>query len=205
MSTTPTPQPPSPIQAVSRSQIRFVEVLGIFLALVGLIALIELYPRPTPSANLPTDSNDPLSSSRFTITNDGYVRLADVKAACYMWKLQYGGRFTVNMPGSFANIVSPPEKILQTSEGLTVPCTTRRPIESVYEPPTLIQADVAIAFYYRPWPIPFLRCHRLFRFVARFNDKGEIVGWDKQPAGVLEPDFEKFMKWRKSQPSLPQL
>jgi hypothetical protein len=206
MSTPTPPTPNQPTPPASQRQIRFVEGLALFLTALGLIALIELWPRPTPGASLPTNISDQLSSSRFTITNDGYLRLTDVKAACFMWKLQYGGRVTVNMPGSFSNIVSPPESILQTSEGLTVPCTAIAPFTYADNSvPILKEADLAIAFYYRPWPIPFLRCHRLFRFVARFNEKGEIVGWDKQPAKILEPDFEKFMEWRKTQSHLPQL
>jgi hypothetical protein len=198
----PLPEPQPPIQTVSRRQIRFVEGLALFLTALGLTALIELWPRPTPGASLPTDPNDQLSSSRFTVTNDGYMRLADAKAACFMWKVKYGGRVITNMQNNFSEIVSPPESILQTNEGLTVPCT----IPGEFTPNIVLkEADLAIAFYYRPWPIPFLRCHRLFRFVARFNEKGEIVGWDKQPAAILEPDFDKFMEWRNTMPMLPKM
>ena len=91
--------------------------------------------------------------------------------------------------------VSPPKETLRVSEGLTIPCLWR----SVFGKPgggaaSVTKADLAIAIYYRPWPITFLRLHRLFRFVARFNEKGEVVGWDKQPAEPLEKDFEDFMK-----------
>jgi hypothetical protein len=175
--------------------------------IVGLVTLIELSPRLTPGATLPTDRNDPLSSSRFTVTNDGYLPLTDVHAACFVWKAKFrtemGG--IINFNSSFSNIASPRENRLPISEGLTIPCMARSPIGTPSGPPHLTQADLALAVYYRPWPIWFLRCHHLYRFVARFGSNEEIVGWDKQPADVLTPDFDKFMEWRNTQPLLPKL
>ena len=203
MSTSPLPTPQQPIQGVSRRQVRFVEGLGILLTLISLIALIELYPRPTATASLPTDPNDQLSSSGFTITNDGYFQLADVRAACFLWKVQFDRNADVT--NSFSRIVSPSEGTLQTNEGLTVPCTTRNFIGVAHGPPRFTKADLAIVVYYRPYPFTFLRSHKLFRFVARVGNNGNVVAWDKQPSAILEPDFEKFMGiWRNS-PSLPQL
>lgn len=61
-------------------------------------------------------------------------------------------------------------------------------------PPWLIEPHLALVAYYGPWPLTFLRCHHFFRFVGRFDAKGNIVGWDKQPSHGVEPDFEKTKK-----------
>jgi hypothetical protein len=191
MSTSPLPTSQPPIQTVSRRQIHFVEGLGLFLTALGLISLIGLWPRPTPSASLPTNQNDQLSSSGFTITNDGYARLTDVKAVCFLWRVQLNQ--IAHIDNDLSRIVSPSEGTLQTSEGITVPCTARSPIGFASGPPRLTKADLAIAVYYRPWPITILRCHRLFRFVARIGSNGDVVAWDKQPSAILEQDFDKAM------------
>jgi hypothetical protein len=89
---------------------------------------------------------------------------------------------------------------LKTGETLTVPCAADALIHNGYTNQVfpLSRADIAIAFYYRPWPITFLRSHRLFRFVARLGPNGEILGWDKEPASILERDFDESMDGRRT-------
>jgi len=66
----------------------FLTTAGLVLTAVGLIALIELFPRLSASANSPTNPDDPLSSSKFSVANDGYVRVTDVMSACFLWKVR---------------------------------------------------------------------------------------------------------------------
>lgn len=120
-------------------------------------------------------------------------------AACFMWKVKYVGAGTADFGSSLSRIVTPPANVLQTEEPLTVPCTRGNLIGSADGPLVLKQADIAIVTYFRPWPFTFLRCHRLFRFVARFGDDGKFVAWDAEPSIELEPDFDRFVTgWEQS-------
>jgi hypothetical protein len=197
---TPPPNPPVPPTMFGtnssgcwRMVVRAWRALLIGSTIIGLLILLQLMPRLTPNASLPTDTVDELSSSRFTITNDGDMRVTDVKATCFMWRVQYGkGVITINS-GRYV-IVSPPQNTLSVSEGITVPCTQGAPIESTLGPQPVTQADIGIVIDYRPWPLVFLRSRRIFRFVARFDEKGNIVAWDKQPAYIMEKDFDNAIK-----------
>ena len=189
-------QPPSPIAAKSRTQ--FWTMLGLLLTAIGLVALIELFPRLSSTAASPTDPEDILGSSKFTVVNDGYLRVTDVMSVCFLWKVQ------IERPGasahfdsSLARIVEPPKTKLSPTEGYTIPCTTEgRPIVGTsppYAPLRVTQADLVIVSYYRAWPFTFYRDHRLFRFVAHVGKQGEIT-WEKQPAAILEPDYDNFIQ-----------
>src|SRR5882724_2084085 len=131
---------------------QFWKRIGSVLAIaVGLLTVIQFRPRPTPGATPPTGL-DELASSRFTITNEGYIKFTDVKAVCFLWDV----RFRMNpssLTNSLENIISPPESILETGETLTVPCTLANPIHHTSGVPfQLRKADLAIVVYYRPWP-----------------------------------------------------
>jgi hypothetical protein len=177
--------------------IGFVAMLGISLAvaglIVGLITWIELFPRLSPGADLGGDASSALDSSRFAITNDGYFRLTDVTAACFLWRVKIGPQ---KLNNNFVANIAPREGILKVSEAMTVPCSTPRHFQIVGPsgPMGLTQADLGIVIYYRPWPLTIWRLHRMFRFVARFDDKGKIIAWDRQPAGDMEADFEEAVK-----------
>src|SRR2546426_2586389 len=164
------PQSQPPIQTVSRRQIRFVEILGLFLATISLITLVELYPRPSVSSSPPFNLEN-LLSSRFTVTNDGYLDLNDVHAVCFVWKAQA----TLQIRNTVLQSVSPERGTLQPTQGLTVPCTGGFMLVNGQ----FSSADLAIVVSYRPWPFTFIRKRKFFRFVARFAN-GNIV-WDKQP------------------------
>jgi hypothetical protein len=185
----PPPKSPPTVPAASKRQAQIWTKLGIGIGLISLITLIELFPRLSASGSSPLDPNDQLSSSRFTVTNDGYVRLTDVMSACFLREVTEGN---VHFRGSMARIVQPPENKLGADESFTVPCTTERMIKST-TPLTITQADLAIAVYYRPWPLTFLRGHKLLRLVARTGKQGEVV-WDRQPAAPLEEDYDAFIR-----------
>jgi hypothetical protein len=153
--------------------------------------LIELFPRLSASANAPTDQGNQLGSSKFTVTNDGYLQVSDVMSACFLWRVGEGGFHFTN---SLARVVVPPESKLKPTEGYTVPCTGEHMFGT--SPPFALKiknADLAIVAYYRPWPFTFLRNHRLFRFVANVSRDGEVT-WEKQPAAALEKDFDNYIQ-----------
>jgi len=158
------------------------------------VALIELFPRLTPAATLSEKSpSDALESSRFTITNSGYFKVTDVSASCFLWNVRLG---RISIASSLAQTVSPPEKTLEPNDSMTVPCVTKQTSGPWSTP--LSQADIGIVAYYTPWPFTIWRRHRLFRFVARFDNSGDVIGWDPQPSSEMEPDFEKFTEYRKA-------
>ncbi len=165
--------------------------LGFFIAILGLIVW---WPRLSSSASPPLDLSNQLASSRFTVTNDGYLPVTDVMSACFLWELVEGG---LNATSSMARVVMPAENTLRPTEGYTVPCTSENMIAT--GPPfklDLKSADLAIVVYYRTWPFTFYRPHRLFRFVARVGRAGEVA-WDKQPTTEpLEQDYDKFIESR---------
>jgi len=167
-------------------------LLGLLLTALGLITLIELFPRLSSSASPPLDLSNQLASSRFTVTNDGYLKVTDVMSSCFLWKLVEGG---LTADSSVARVVAPPESTLRPTEGYTVPCTNEQMFGT--SAPfwlSLKSADVAIVVYYRAWPFTFYRTHRLFRFVARIGRNGDVV-WDKQPTTeALERDYEAYLQ-----------
>jgi hypothetical protein len=170
-----------------KKEVRLLEVLGIFLTALGLISLIGLRPRSSASATSPQTPNRPLTS-RFTITNDGYLKLTHVSALCYVWKSKsvYGGSADQNVFN-----IKPPSGILEPSESFTVPCQNA----PVLSPEA--QVDLAIIMSYRPWPFTFLHMQRFFRFVSRKTLDGTFV-WDKQPS---DPSLEKSFSTMKNNPT----
>ncbi len=191
-----TPQQPSPptVPIVSNSQTQVWTGLGLLLTVIGLITLIELFPRLSASATSPLDLGNQLASSRFAVTNDGYFQVTDVMSACFLWKVTEG---RLHVSSSMAQVVIPPENRLRPTESLTVPCVSENMFAT--NPPDILNlknADLAIAIYYRVWPFTFYRTHRLFRFVARIGRNGEVI-WDKQPSTeVLEQDYNQFINER---------
>lgn len=165
------------------------------ITILGLLSLIQLFPRLSAAAKSPTDPDDPLTSSKFTVTNDGYLKVTDVMSACFLWRVQMssGGSSKPNIQISdgLAEVVKPPEATLIPAEALTVPCTGQQFVgaSAPYVQPVIAQADLAIVIYYRAWPFTFYRDRRLFRFVANIGKHGEVT-WEKQPSSILEADFD---------------
>lgn len=186
-----------PTVAKAKNRGLLLTVLGLLLGAISTVTLVELVPRLSATASPPTNPSDPLSSSQFTVSNDGYLKVTDVMSACFMWKVEMGNGPipNVRMNDILARIVQPPENKLSPTEGFTVPCTGGRLVGSSppYMPPMLRRADLAIVVYYRAWPFTFYRDHRLFRFVANIGKNGEIT-WEKQPSDDLEPDYDAFIK-----------
>jgi hypothetical protein len=189
------PQPPLP--SGSKPQTQFWTKLGIAIGLISLVALIGLFPRLSASASPPTDLNDSLGSSKFTVSNDGYLKVTDVVSACFLWNVQMGGfpGPTVNLRSGVVKLARPNESQLEPAESYTIPCTHEG--KPMFDTPEhqgvkLAKADLAIVAYYRIWPFTFYRGHRLFRFVAHVGSHGEVT-WEKQPAAVLEPDFDNWL------------
>src|SRR5260370_41046274 len=77
------PRPrPKPANVSKRG--RALAMLSLLLTIIGLITLIELFPRLSASATPPLDLGNQLASSRFTVTNDGYLQVTDVMSACFL-------------------------------------------------------------------------------------------------------------------------
>lgn len=190
------PQQSPPTVAKSGRHGILLTAVGLVLTAIGLVALIELFPRLSVAASSPTDPDDQLTSSKFTVSNDGYLKVTNIMAACFMWKVELGpmGKPNAHIRDSLASLIQPPESMLRPTEGFTVPCTGSHFVGASppYIQPVINFADLAIVVYYRVWPFTFYRDHRLFRFVADVEKEKAIV-WEKQPAAILEPDFDKWI------------
>jgi hypothetical protein len=114
---------------------------------------------------------------------------------CFLWNVRFGDeeKRANQFKSLMSRIVVPPESILQTSEGITIQCSPDNFL-SVPASFRYFKADVAIAVYYRPWPLGIWRSHRLFRFVAHFDPAGNVVAWDRQPAVDLEKEFNSAVE-----------
>jgi hypothetical protein len=164
-------------------------ILGIATLVGGVVLLARLSATATSTTNL----DNVLGSTKFTITNDGYFKVTDVSASCFIWRVR-AGPFRID--DNLAKNVSPPNFELPPTEGFTVPCTptgvSLAGAEPPHDPIYLSEADVAIVVYYRTWPLIFYRTRRLFRFRASF-DQALQVNWGKQPAKPLESDFDALL------------
>jgi hypothetical protein len=150
------------------------------LTSLSLLSILSLIPRlsVTPSSS-PNYSN----RVRFTISNDGPLRTSDVRAGCFLWRVQFGNGDVD------ADYLSPwylePEE-LRSPDGWTIDCSLPGS--------NLVSIDLAIVVYYRPWPFTFLRFHKLFRFVGRPTSDLKGTIYDRQPSAPLENDFNELLK-----------
>src|SRR5580704_6791847 len=167
----------------------FLTILGLVLTVIGLVALVELFPRPSVSSSSPTVP-DLWLTSRFTVSNDGYLQLNDVHAVCFVWKAMTGegSRLT----NSASRVAYPADLTLPPGQAFTVPC--EGDVHLVNGP--YRSADLAIVVSYRPWPFTFIRQRKFFRFVARL-DTGNVI-WEKQPSSFLEHDFDSLLNSQSS-------
>ena len=110
--------------------------------------------------------------------------------------METGGKPNVFMTNNLARVVQPPESKLDPGEAFTVPCTANKLAGAPppYVSPAINHADLAIVVYYRAWPFTFYRPHKLFRFVASFGEGNKII-WEKQPAAIIEPGYDKFIQY----------
>ncbi len=160
-------------------------ILTILGLLIGAIGLVALYPRLSASPQAPFFEGDQVPS--FAITNDGYFRLTDIRAVCYMKKLE-GLGLTIN--NALTEIGSPAQNLLRPTETYTIPCATKRFIRAPAA--AISNIDLAIVVSYRPWPLPFSRIRKFFRFVAQ-ND-GTRLNWYKQAPENIDKDFDEALR-----------
>jgi hypothetical protein len=121
------------------------------------------------------------------VSNDGYLRVTDVKIACFISTLNLGGNiFNFVMSGTG----SPPQQVLAPTETYTVPCSPGRYISA---PTSAIRhIEIGVVAYYRPWPFTFLRSRKFFRFEGK-ND-GTKLNWFKQPPNEIDKQFDEAMR-----------
>lgn len=158
-------------------------IVGIVLTLIGLITLIELYPRLSAASQPPYDSRDLVPT--FAVTNDGYLPLSDVLFACYIWKTSFNTKHLALDDVS----ISPVGKVssFKPTDPITLPCKLKMTI-----PTKLVQSmDIGIIAQFRIWPTPF-RSIKVFRFIGT-ND-GEKIIWRKQPPNEMLPAIKHMME-----------
>jgi hypothetical protein len=161
----------------------YLTLLGLLLTAIGLIALIELFPRLSASA---TSQENPLTPV-FNISNDGYLKVSDVTSSCFIWRLATVQHTFVG--SSMSRFNSPPQKTLAPTESFPVPC------ELSFTGVAFRAVDLAIVVYYRPWPFIFLRLHKLMPFSARSSGQPTYPIWDKHPVTPeLEHDFNEWLR-----------
>jgi hypothetical protein len=176
---------------------KVLKIVGFLLGILGPVSWIQLTPRLSSNAASPTDLADVLGSSKFTVTNEGSLRVTDVYAACFFWHVRYGRGLppTADIDDFIYQIIQPAEERLDKLASFTIPCTIEGSPAFVTRPPfnmPVTKADLAIVTYYRAWPLTFIRPHSLFRFVAHF-DKNGAVTWEKQNYADLEHDFDVWV------------
>jgi hypothetical protein len=81
---------------------------------------------------------------------------------------------------------------LLPGERHTVPCETGLASLLFGRPEKIDRADLALVVYFRPWPFTLIPLRRLFRFVARRAENGQLI-WEPRASSDLQPDFDKFI------------
>lgn len=174
----------SPAQPPSGSKLKKIwqRFFAALVFLLTALALVELLPRISASAVPPFDANHPLAS-RWTVTNEGYLKITRTRAICFVWRVQA----VVTMQNSASNPSKPTGNVLSPGDSFTVPCSIPGMLSGPYH-----SADIAIIVFYHPWPFTFFHYRRFFRFVMRRETDGNIT-WDKQPTPPeLELDFDRL-------------
>ena len=153
--------------------------------MIGLVALIELSPRLSATQEPPFLSGDQIPS--VMITNDGYLKVTDVRVICFLFDVNIAGNsFGFMMAGNG----SPAQNILEPTVSYTVSCSPgtfiRAPTQAINH------VEAGIVTYYRPWPFTVLRSRKFFRFVAHNN--GTTLNWFKEPPNdTMEQRFAQFV------------
>ena len=156
-------------------------LLSLGLTIIGLVALLELFPRLSAT---PIPETDNQSFPYFTVKNDGYLKVTDVSSGCYLWHVApENGPLIIS---SMTQTTAPPEQKLVGDESYTVPCDITPFVDHL----RLIHNDLALVIYYRPWPFTRFQCYKLIRFVGKAAPGLKYTIYEEQPSGDLEKDFE---------------
>lgn len=185
LSDSTTPIPPGTPPRLSPNKKRwwapmwwFVGWVWVAFSAVGVIAgnLSYFQPRLTVSLGTFLDPAAPLSI-RFTVTNDGYIPLRDVRYACAIKRLENkeeGGLFDF----SFVPENSLVAGTLIPGHPATVSC--QQITEAFKMPLPIVKGDIALWVQYRmrfiPWTFDEMR-----RFVTEPLVDGNLI-WSPQPA-----------------------
>jgi hypothetical protein len=155
----------------------------------GIASLATFLPRPSISLVDPVDPDNPFSS-RFTITNNGFVPLTDVSVGIHFQHIQIGN----------SKIMSPERKkgdaatlgvltrdtwqhlYLGMDDSLTIPLSDvigPNGVINSADPGGFKDGDVSIIVNYYPWYIPKRRTKE-FRVHARRESNGKFY-WNVIP------------------------
>lgn len=115
----------------------------------------------------------------FEIKNDGYLQLTDVSAMYVVRNAQGPGIGTIRNVSAYVE-GNGPEKVLSPTQTITSKpgINFSVPVSAVKE------IDVGVIIYFRPWPLTFLKSHKIYRFVG--HPTGATLTWYKQPPGDLD-------------------
>lgn len=167
----------------SKPMTQFWTILGIMLTAIGLIALIQLSPRLSVSQESPFRANDLMPSVK--VTNEGYLRLTDVKVICFIKDLLWGHGNSFNF--LLAGNGSPTQKILDPTVSYTVPFLRQGAMN--ISPSVVSHIEVGVVVFYRPWPFTFFQSKKFVKFVGQ-ND-GRTIQWFSQPPNGIEKEFNE--------------
>lgn len=150
-----------------------VEIAGLVLAVIGLLGLIALWPRPTLRVEAPLNPGDPFSAP-FAFSNDSYFNLRDVQFSCRVRRAMDANRnqFINNYSSGYVRVT----QTLRAGDVQTIPCFT-----GVYTAAPYVSADIEIIAQYK-LPlilIPWLQTKR-FRFQLTREADG-TPRWLRQP------------------------
>ncbi|MBF6569939.1 MAG: hypothetical protein IVW54_13810 [Candidatus Binataceae bacterium] len=152
-------------------------IIGIGLNIFGIALWLPAYfPNIHVDHRGSNDARDPFTAS-FSITNNGYFSVYDVKASCRVIEVDTtrGGKVTnraLDLPGK-------PTEELQRSDMLDIPCPfgalgLMTPEQSV----TKADIDIAVSFSPRFYPKRLIKC---VEFTATEDDHGNL-DWMQKPA-----------------------
>lgn len=177
--------PAAPVVPMARKSSLLRGLLSMVLTTAGLVGLVALLPRLSAAQQSPFISGDQIPS--VTVTNDGVVRVTDVKILCFIEDMKVGGSDFHLFVGGLG---APSQNVLGPGEPYTVSCSKGVLLSAPTS--TISSIDLCVVAYYRPWPFTLRRSRKFFRFVGR-ND-GSTLNWFKQPPGDAEEVFDKHLK-----------
>lgn len=146
-----------------------VVALGVVLGVAA-----AAYPRLSVSSSSPLNPTDPFSTG-FTISNDGFFSIHDVKFACSLNDVKgHVGEIPITIEDVEVDLDAPISKI-EASEKATFKCR----ISFSQTAPDLSVGDLSIDIDFRPAYVP-MRMKKSYRFVTARGSDGQYY-WQPQP------------------------
>jgi hypothetical protein len=148
-----------------------VGIAGLILAVIGLLGLIALWPRPSMDTQEPLNEQDPFSTP-FVFSNDSYWDFRNLRFRCNAWNLADANRNTFEHVNTY-NLI-PPAQTLRAGDKQTIPCTI-----AIKFGARIVRADVELIANYDLFLIPWTEEKR-FRFQLAIGANNRYR-WLRQP------------------------